>query len=294
MRLRALAPGKVNLCLFLGATRDDGRHQLVTVYESLSLADELELEPAAGTQDRVICPGVQGENLALAAIAALRARGWAGAPVQLTISKRIPVAAGLAGGSADAAAALRLAFALAPIAPQDLVDVAVSLGADVPSQLTPGLALGTGAGELVAALAPLAPHAFVILPCAAQLATAAVYREADRLGLARPEQQLRECHARLDAALIPAARLPAELIVNDLAPAALSLCPAIAGALSAATAAGAEQALVCGSGPTVAGLFWGPDAPARAAAAARELRRAYPDAAATTPVGAGFGDVQRR
>ncbi len=292
MRLRALAPGKVNLCLFLGGARDDGRHELVTLFESLSLADELELAPAAGAQDRVVCAGVQGENLALAAIAALRARGWAGAPVQITISKRIPIAAGMAGGSADAAAALRLASALAPVAPQDLIDVAVSLGADVPSQLMPGLSLGTGAGEQVAPLAPLAPHAFVILPGAAQLATAAVYREADRLRLGRSAADLGACRARLEAALEAGARLPAELLVNDLAPAALSLCPAIAGALGAAAAAGAEQTLVCGSGPTVAGLFWGPDAAARAATAARELRRAYPDVADTAPVCAGFGDVQ--
>jgi 4-diphosphocytidyl-2-C-methyl-D-erythritol kinase len=299
VKLQALAPAKVNLCLFLGGTRADGRHELVTLFESLSLADEVELEPVAGAAgagaaDRVICPGVQGDNLALAAIAALRARGWAGPPVQITITKRIPVAAGMAGGSADAAAALRLAAALAPAAPADLAAVAASLGADVPSQLAPGLALGTGAGELVEPRAPIAPHAFVILPCAAQLATAAVYREADRLGLARSAAQLRACHASLDAALRPDARLRGELTVNDLAPAALSLCPAIAGALSAAVAAGAEHAIVCGSGPTVAGLFWGRDAVARAALAARALAGAYPDAAVATPVFGGFGAAAGR
>ncbi|MGO9903148.1 MAG: 4-(cytidine 5'-diphospho)-2-C-methyl-D-erythritol kinase [Solirubrobacteraceae bacterium] len=311
MRLRALAPGKVNLCLFLGAVRADGRHELVTLFESLSLADELVLEladgaaaggvaasgvaaggvAAGGVSDRVICPGVEGDNLALAAIAALRARGWTGPPLQITITKRIPVAAGMAGGSADAAAALRLAAALAPVRPDDLGAVAASLGADVPSQLSPGLSVGTGAGELVQAREPLAPHAFVILPSAQRLSTGAVYREADRLGLARSREQLRECRAALEAGLSAGARLPAELIVNDLAPAALSLCPSIAGALSAAAAAGAEQAIVCGSGPVVAGVFWGQDAAARAAQACRTLARTHPNAVAATPVAPALGAV---
>ncbi|MGO9752033.1 MAG: 4-(cytidine 5'-diphospho)-2-C-methyl-D-erythritol kinase [Solirubrobacteraceae bacterium] len=289
MSLHALAPGKVNLCLFLGGTRADGRHALVTLLESLSLADELVAEPAA--VDRVICPGVEGDNLALSAIAALRARGWAGPPLQVTITKRIPVAAGMAGGSADAAAALRLAAALAPVRAHDLGAVAASLGADVPSQLSPGLSVGTGAGELVAPREPLAPHAFVILPLAQRLATAAVYREADRLGLARSAEQLRDSQAKLEAALSAGARLPAALIVNDLAPAALSLCPSIAGALSAATQAGAEPAILCGSGPTVAGIFWGQDAIERAAAACRALAVSYPNAVPAQPVSSPFGAV---
>lgn len=289
MTLRALAPGKVNLCLFLGGTRPDGRHELVTLFQSLSLADELVAEPA--DTDRVVCPGVEGDNLALAAITALRARGWAGPPLQITITKRIPVAAGMAGGSADAAAALRLAAAIAPVAADELTAVAAVLGADVPSQLAPGTSVGTGAGELVAPRAPLAAHAYVILPSAEQLATAAVYREADRLGLGRSPLQLRERHARLDAALTAGGRLPAELIVNDLAPAARTLCPSIDAALAAALQAGAEHAIVCGSGPTVAGLFWGSDAAARAAVACRALAGDYRNAVAATPVQSPFGAV---
>ncbi len=292
MRLRALAPAKVNLCLFLGATRADGRHELVTLFQSLSLADELVLEP--GAIDRVICPGVEGDNLALAAIAALRARGWTGPPLQITITKRIPVAAGMAGGSADAAAALRLAAAFAPMRASELGAVAASLGADVPGQLSPGLSVGTGAGELVAPREPLASHAFVILPSAQRLSTAAVYREADRLELARSPEQLREARAQLEAALSAGARLPAELIVNDLAPAAVSLCPSIAEALSAATASGAEQAIVCGSGPTVAGVFWGHDAQQRATAACRALAISHPNAVPATPVRSPFGAVTSR
>ena len=289
MRLRALAPGKVNLCLFLGSTRPrDGRHELVTLFQSLSLADELTLE--AATQDEVICPGVEGDNLALAAIRGLRERGWNGPPgVRIAIAKRIPVAAGLAGGSTDAAAALRLAAALAPADPRILAAVAASLGADVPSQLAPGLSLGTGAGEVVQARAALAEHAFVLLPSGEQLSTAAVYREADRLGLARPAAELSAIGRRLHGELTPGSRLAREFVVNDLAAAALSLCPAIAIALADARCAGAEDTIVCGSGPTVAGVFWGPGASARAAAAAASLSTAHPGAVAATPVSGPFG-----
>ena len=115
---RALAPAKVNLGLFLGGRRaPDGRHELVTVMQSISLADELTLQAArdGAEQDELVCSGVPGPpqaNLAAAALAAFRARaGWDAPPMRLTILKRIPVAAGLGGGSADAAATLRLARA---------------------------------------------------------------------------------------------------------------------------------------------------------------------------------------
>jgi 4-diphosphocytidyl-2-C-methyl-D-erythritol kinase len=169
------------------------------------------------------------------------------------------------------------------------MDVAASLGADVPSQVVPGLSLGTGAGEMVEPFGPLAPHAVLVLPADGELRTPDVYREADRLGLPRPLGVLREHYQRLVGALEASARLPRELIVNDLEPAALSLCPSIAAALDAARAAGADHALVCGSGPTVAGLFWGADGTERAATAARSLSEQFVGAAAAEPVGAEFG-----
>ncbi len=145
--MRELAFGKVNLCLFLGPVREDGRHELVTLYESISLADELSLTESDA--DEVVCPGVNGPNLVSAALEGLRARGWGAPAVRIEIGKRIPVAAGLGGGSADAAAALRLAKRLAPV-PDELVrELAAELGADVPGQLQPGLWLGTGAGERI-------------------------------------------------------------------------------------------------------------------------------------------------
>jgi 4-diphosphocytidyl-2-C-methyl-D-erythritol kinase len=291
MRLRALAPAKVNLSLFLGGTRDDGRHRLVTLFESLSLADTLELE-VTGAADVVVCPGVEGENLVTRALAGLRARGWDGPPVRIEIDKRIPVAAGMAGGSADAAAALRLAMAVAGGRDQIAEEVdalAAELGADVPSQLLPGLALGTAAGELVEHFAALPEHAFVVLPSSEfALSTPDVFREADRLGLQRSDAELDQFYDELLGALTPEPSLPSRLLFNDLEPAAISLCPWCGDALEALRAAGAEHALVSGSGPTVVGIWWGLGAVGRAFSAAQRLRDEHPLAVATEPVTAEF------
>jgi 4-diphosphocytidyl-2-C-methyl-D-erythritol kinase len=287
MKLRALAPAKVNLSLFLGGTRADGRHRLVTVFESLSLADTLELEVIEGA-DAVVCAGVEGENLAARALAGLRARGWDGPPVRITIEKRIPVAAGMAGGSADAAAALRLAMALAPGRPEEVDLIAAELGADVPSQLLPGLALGTAAGEIVEHFEPLPEHAFVVLPSEFALSTPDVFAEADRLGLQRPADELERLYGELVEALAPAAGLPGRLMVNDLQAAAVSLCPWCGEALDAIRAVGAEHAMVSGSGPTVVGIWWGLGAVGRAFAAAQQLRDRYPLAVGAEPVTAEY------
>jgi 4-diphosphocytidyl-2-C-methyl-D-erythritol kinase len=258
--MRELAYGKVNLCLLLGPVRDDGRHELVTLIESVSLADELSITVLSDGADEVVCDGVEGDNLVAAALRALRAAGWDGPPLRVSISKRIPVAAGMGGGSADAAAMLRVAAGLAPV-PGDPLEIAAELGADVPSQVTPGLWLATGAGERLEPRAPLAPHAIVIVPSAHRLSTADVYREADRLGLPRSAEALATAARDLDSVLG----------VNDLEPAALSLCPEIAATLEAVRAAGADQALVCGSGPTVAGVWWGEDSGERVRSAAASL-----------------------
>ena len=296
MRLTALAPGKVNLCLFLGETRPDGLHELVSLIEPLSLADELTLEPAGVgvVADEVVCPGVDGPNLAGAALNAYRAAaGWDAPPQRLTIAKRVPVAAGMGGGSGDAAAALRLA-AHAAGRPGDplLADLTPRLGADVPSQLAPGLVLVGGAGEDVRPAPPRAPHGVLVLPSPHKLATPDVFREADRLRLVRPAEELAERRAALEHALATGPELPPELIVNDLEAAARSLCPAIDEALAAARAAGADHALVSGSGPTVVGIFWGPDGAEIAAEAAERSHARQLGAIATYPVNAEFATVR--
>jgi 4-diphosphocytidyl-2-C-methyl-D-erythritol kinase len=296
VRLSARAPGKVNLCLLVGGVRADGRHELVTVLESVSLCDELELTVlGADAGDDVVCRGVEGPNLVTAALERLRARGWDGPRVRIEIVKRIPVAGGMAGGSSDAAAALRLAEAVHPVADDVIAVVAAELGSDVPSQLGPGVWIATGAGESVEAAEPLAEHAFVVVPQPFGLSTSDVYREADRLGEQRSDAELASSLESVRTVLsLPGGRVPAELAVNDLEPAALSLRPEIADVLDRVRAAGAERAFVSGSGPTIVGVLWGEDAEARAGALAAELSGRYPGACAAVPAGEGFGQPSPR
>ena len=263
---RALAPAKINLGLFLGPVREsDGRHELASVMQSISLADELTLELAGADaqQDEVICPGVPSsadENLAAVALRAFRSStGWQAPPLRLSIVKRIPVAAGLGGGSADAAATLRLAMHASALGDQQLLhELGAQLGADVPAQISPGRWLASGAGEQLYELPPArTSFGVLVLPLDAQLSTAAVYAEADRLGLARTAHELAELQLNLRSALEHGAPLPAatELLHNDLQRVAVSLCPPIAEALAHVRKAGGDPALVSGSGPTVLGLF---------------------------------------
>jgi 4-diphosphocytidyl-2-C-methyl-D-erythritol kinase len=240
------APGKVNLSLYLGSVRADGYHELLSVVQPVTLFDELALEPAdAGGADEVVCAGVEGANLAATALARLRAAGWEGPPQRVTIAKSIPVAAGMGGGSSDAAAVLRLAGA-----PQANAELAFSIGADVPVLLDPRLALMEGAGERVTPLAGRLEAAVLVAPSAERLSTPAVFAEADRLGLPRASAALAALRE-----LVLADPLSPELMVNDLQPAAVSLCPSIEPELARLRELGAAHAMVTGSGPTVFGLF---------------------------------------
>lgn len=296
--LTEAAYAKVNLCLFLGGTRADGRHELVTLFESVSLQDDLVISAAPGGADEVLCPGIDGTNLVDAALAGLRVAGWSAPPVRVEITKRIPLAAGLGGGSADAAALLRCAPRLAPVARERVRALAASLGADVPSQLQPAPAIGTGAGEILTAVGELAAHALLLLPQAAALSTPEVYAEADRLGLGRAPEELAALGSELEAALgggsgvEGGAMLPANLVRNDLQPASLSLCPGIEDALAGALEGGADQAIVCGSGPTVIGLFWGDRGIDRARQSAQKLRGRFPLARAVFPTSLPSGTIE--
>ena len=255
------APAKLNLCLYLGPTREDGLHELCSLFEPLELADLIEVSPAE--RDEVVCPGVSGENLAARALAGLRERGWEREPSRIEIEKKVPVAAGLGGGSGDAGAVLRLAAGEVA----DLPQLALELGADVPSQLRPSLALVRGAGERVFPLPDPAEHAAVLLPGGGGLSTAAVFAECDRLGLGRSVEELDELADQLrQAAGAGASPLDyPDLLVNDLEPAARSLRPDVGESLDALRDAGAPLAILSGSGPTAVGLF--PDLPAAEAAA---------------------------
>jgi 4-diphosphocytidyl-2-C-methyl-D-erythritol kinase len=251
--LRERAYAKLNLVLHVGPPRDDGMHPICSLMASIDLADELIANPRESGGDSVDCREVPGENLATRALAEFRARaGVELPPLELRIDKRIPVAAGLGGGSADAAAALRIANELTgrPLGHAELLRLAAELGSDVPSQVDPGHAVVHGFGERVEPFV-LPRVAVVLIPDADGLATAAVYAELDRLG-----------GWRADLHADPLRRLagadPTELaaaLENDLQPAALSLRPDLEERLGALHDAGALGAAVAGSGPTCFALF---------------------------------------
>ena len=174
-----LAPAKLNLALYVGRElRADGRHELSSLFCPLELADRIVVGDAAGDADELECPGVEGPNLATVALRGLRARGWSRPPVRIEIDKRIPVAAGLGGGSADAAAVIRLAGDEVA----GVEELAAAIGADVPSQIEPEFALVGGAGERITPLPPPGEFAVVLIPDDDGLRAGDVYAEADRLG----------------------------------------------------------------------------------------------------------------
>jgi 4-diphosphocytidyl-2-C-methyl-D-erythritol kinase len=260
--IRERAFGKVNLVLHVGRPRPDGLHPVCSLFASIDLADELTLREAA--RDAVRCPGVEGDNAAARALLAFRrAAGPQLPPLEVTIDKRIPVAAGLGGGSADAAAVLRAANELAgrPLRTEDLRALGASLGSDVPSQVEPRAALVTGVGERVEPVA-LPSMALVLVPSQRGLTAKAVYTELDRLGGWRQRldtERLRRVATAPLEELLAAAE-------NDLQPAVLSLRPELELPLRTLREAGALATAVSGSGPTVFGAFADRAEAARAAA----------------------------
>jgi 4-diphosphocytidyl-2-C-methyl-D-erythritol kinase len=272
-----LAPAKLNLCLYVGPKREDGLHEIRSLFEPLELADELRLSEADA--DSVVCEGIEGPDLTAKALAALRENGWNGPPLRIEVTKRVPVAAGLGGGSADAAAVLRLARGQV----EGLRAIAAEIGADVPSQLQPRACLVAGAGEVIEPAPPPAEHGVVLIPQSEGLATAQVYAEADGLGTPRGDAELEAIRRQLrDAVDEGGSPLDyREHLVNDLQPAAISLRPEIEDALRALEDAGAAHAMVTGSGPTAFGIYPTVNA---ALAAAEALRSEFPGAIATAPL----------
>ena len=255
--IRERAPAKVNLLLHVGSRRSDGLHELCSLFASIDLADDVAVEQAEA--DEVRCPEVEGPNLASAAIERFRAEVAPELPpLRVTIDKRIPVAAGLGGGSADAAAVLRAANELAgrPTDADGLRGLGARLGADVPSQIEPRHALVTGSGEWVEPI-ELPPMTLLLLPDPDGLSTAEVYAQADALGTTRPEldaERMRELAAR------PLYELAA-VLENDLEGAAVSLRPELSDRMDRLRDEGALTARVTGSGPTVFGVFHTGEAP---------------------------------
>ena len=258
------APAKINLQLAVGPLRPDGYHDLVTVFHAISLFDEVSVSPAEADSVTVSGEGAaqvpaNADNLALRAVSALRAvTGGPGGPggVAVTISKRIPVAAGLAGGSADAAAALVACNELwhAGLSQQDLCEVAARVGSDVAFAVLGGTAVGRGRGErLTPALVPAAQYHWVLALADGYLSTPEVYGTLDRMRgvVPTPAPPAPELSTEVMAAL--RAGDPEKLgqsLSNDLQAPAISMFPALRKTLAAGREFGALGALVSGSGPT--------------------------------------------
>jgi 4-diphosphocytidyl-2-C-methyl-D-erythritol kinase len=240
---RASASAKINLALVVGPRRDDGKHEVVTVLQRVDLADRIELEPA----QKLAVDGYRHDTIVRRALEALAGAAGVAPAWRVTIEKRIPVAAGLGGGSSDAAAALSLANAALPHPLEDLHGIAASVGADVPFFLTSGPQLGTGDGsELETLDLPQDYWVVLVLPRDARKAsTADVYAGFDaRSGAAGFDERREELLARLADVLRPGQL--AALPPNDLASSPLA---------RDLRRLGAFRADVSGAGPAVYGLF---------------------------------------
>ena len=248
-----IAGVKINLSLRVGPRRADGYHELATVLARLSAGDTVELEPAAVTQ--VEAAGLAGgDTLVTRALELLAARAGHAGGWRVQIHKLTPVGAGLGGGSADAGAALQLANATlpAPLADDELVELAAAVGSDVPFFASGReSALARGRGERLEAC-PLGAQGWIVAAWPGQaLATADVYARY------RPSEGAGERAAALSAEPFATAdvELLASLIENDLGPAAEELCPPTAALREQLLAQGARAAAVSGSGSAVFGLF---------------------------------------
>ncbi|PPF27699.1 MULTISPECIES: 4-(cytidine 5'-diphospho)-2-C-methyl-D-erythritol kinase [unclassified Rathayibacter] len=284
-RVHARAPGKINVFLKVGAVRDDGYHELATAFQSLSLYEDVFAEEAAdfsvsfsGSIDTSRL-AVDGSNLAIKAARALaRATGYLGG-VHLEIEKNVPIAGGMGGGSADAAATLLACDALWGTActREQLLGIAASLGADVPFSFTGGTAIGVGRGDELSPALAKGRFEWVLVLSEEGLSTPEVYSELDR----HRERHLHDFRPisatpAIDPNVLQALRagdaaMLADAMHNDLQAPALHLQPGLARILELGEGRGALGGLVSGSGPTVA--FLAPDADA-AADLQRELSSA--------------------
>ncbi|WP_432705919.1 4-(cytidine 5'-diphospho)-2-C-methyl-D-erythritol kinase [Actinoallomurus iriomotensis] len=252
-------PAKVNLQLGVGPVRDDGYHDLVNVFHAVSLFDEVTATPAPTLTITVEGPaGVPTGPDNLAARAALLLASHAGVEprVALHIRKDIPVAGGMAGGSADAAAALVACDALweTGLSRETLLGLGARIGSDVPFALLGGTAVGLGRGERLTSLEAAGEFHWVFGYADGGLSTPAVYAECDRLRAHEPVPWPVVSDDLMAALKTGDPVALGRALQNDLQPAALSLRPSLAAALEAGTAAGAVGALVSGSGPTCAFL----------------------------------------
>jgi 4-diphosphocytidyl-2-C-methyl-D-erythritol kinase len=254
-------PAKVNLELLVGPPREDGFHPLSTIFHAVNLFDEVTVSAAPDWGVTVTGPqalGVpeDGNNLAVRAARRLAETSRLAEPVHLRIRKEIPVAGGMAGGSADAAAALVACDQLWGLALSraELEEIAAEVGSDVPFLLAGGTSMGSGRGEVLVPVLARGTYHWVFALSEGGLSTPAVYAECDRLRGDRPVPRPTPSAQMMTALRSGDARALGEALTNDLQAAAISLMPAIGDVLDAGLAFGALGAVVSGSGPTVAFL----------------------------------------
>lgn len=261
MSVTVRVPAKVNVQLAVGAARADGFHDLANVFLAVGLYDHVTV--TAADELRVTCEGADAgqvpldrTNLAARAAIALAGRRGIEPAVHIHIAKDIPVAGGMAGGSADGAGALLACNTLwgAGASQAELLAICAELGSDVPFSLVGGAALGTGRGEQLRTLEVGGTFHWVFAMAERGLSTPAVFREFDRLAEARDVPEPVASRPLLDALAKGDPDALAAAVSNDLQPAALSLFPELADTLEAGRTAGALAALVSGSGPTTAFL----------------------------------------
>ncbi|ACQ79237.1 4-diphosphocytidyl-2C-methyl-D-erythritolkinase [Beutenbergia cavernae DSM 12333] len=258
-RVHVRAPGKINLVLRCGAPGEDGYHRLATVFQAVSLYEDVVAELAddvtvtvTGRQADVV--PTDGENLAVRAARLLADSTGTAEGVRLHVTKNVPVSGGMGGGSADAAATLLACDLLwgTGLARDELAELAAELGADVPFALTGQTAVGTGRGDVLAPALARGTHHWVLATQSWGLPTPEVYARFDEL---RPDPAPPRLEDGLMAALVGGSSADlADYVANDLADAAVALRPELAGVLDAFDAAGALARTVSGSGPTVFGL----------------------------------------
>lgn len=275
--LAVKAPGKINLCLAVGAPDSNGYHPLATVFQAVGLYETVTVSPAAGGELSLELTGpcsagvpLDGRNLALRAASLLRERhGEPGLGAHLRIDKQVPVAGGMGGGSADAAATLLALSHLwdLNLGRDRLMDLGSELGADIPFALLGHTAIGSGYGDVLTPALCRPEFTWVIAERPVALSTPAVYAECDRLRAGRDVPAPTVGPDLMHALLTGDAEALGRQLDNDLQAAAFSLDPDLPRVLEAAEVGGALGAVVSGSGPSVAVL-------AEDAAHARSLQAA--------------------
>ena len=260
-RVHVRAPGKINLALGVGRRRSDGYHPLATVFQAVSLYEEV-VARAASTLS-VTVSGQQADlvptgrtNLALLAAQLLASHAGIDAGVHLHLNKAVPVAGGMAGGSADAAAALIACDALwgTALPREELVELAAQLGSDVPFPLAGQTAIGTGRGHLLTPAMSRGEYHWAFAVRTEGLSTANVFTTFDELIAGSTRLEPEADRALMQALRAGDARALGLALHNDLQHATLELAPELTETLAVAEDAGALGVLVSGSGPTVAAL----------------------------------------